>query len=193
MSDPMSARAARWEALFAGGGDPWEFWSSAYEQEKFRACAAALPRRCGTALELGCAGGAFTRHLMRRCDHVLALDLSREALAAAQQRLAGPGVTFRRADLPGDWPAGSFDLVVFSEILYYFTPAEIVDLAARTAAALRPGGRILLVNWLGETGEPLSGAEAARLFLDACPPALRTETDASGPGGDYRLTLLARP
>ncbi|GGB30492.1 class I SAM-dependent methyltransferase [Allosediminivita pacifica] len=187
----MSERVERWEATFAAGRDPWDFWSTPYEQEKFRACTRLL--QAGpyqTALEIGCAGGAFTKHLAQRCNEILALDISKAALAQARRRLPEPQVTFARAELPQDWPAGHFDLIVFSEVLYYFTRAEITELARRAEQSLRPGGQILLVNWLGETGEPLSGREAAELFLGACcesVPGSRPQARAP-----YRVDLLTR-
>lgn len=187
----MSERSERWDGVFAGGADPWRFRTDPYEQAKFQACVAALPRpRYGDALELGCAGGAFTRHLAEVCDRILALDVSEAALDQARAGPVPPGVAFARAELPGDWPGILADLVVFSEVLYYFAPAEIARLAQNTIGTLRPGGDVLLVNWLGETGEALSGNAAAELFVDACPAAFR-HVLITGPS--YRLDLLRRP
>jgi chemotaxis methyl-accepting protein methylase len=42
--------------------------------------------------------------------------------------------------VPGEWPARSFDLIVFSEILYYFDDADLDRLLRLGAGALRPGG-----------------------------------------------------
>lgn len=191
MNAPPADRRQRWETLF-GQGDPWDFHADAYEQAKYLACLDLLaPRHC-RGLEIGCANGAFTRHLATRCDRLLALDLSEAALAQARARGTPPGVTFARAELPGGWPEGRFDLIVLSEVLYYFRPPEIAELARLCAACLAPGGRVLLVNWLGETGEPLSGAEAADAFLGALPEgALR---HSAGPAGrPYRTDLLSAP
>ncbi|PTX37180.1 methyltransferase family protein [Allosediminivita pacifica] len=108
----------------------------------------------------------------------------------ARRRLPEPQVTFARAELPQGWPAGHFDLTVFSEVLYYFTRAEIDELAGRAEQSLRPGGQILLVNWLGETGEPLSGREAAELFLGACCESVPVSRPQAG--APYRVDLLTR-
>lgn len=188
----MSSRAERWEAIFAGDRDPWNFWHEPFEQEKFRACARMLPRTYDAALELGCAGGAFTRHLAGHCETVLALDVSEAALAQARRRLSLPRVAFMRAELPREWPDGRFDLIVFSEILYYFTRAEIAVLARRAELSLRPGGNVLLVNWLGETGEPLSGSEAAEFFLAACSEDIRPCAGDPAPSTGYRVDLLQK-
>jgi hypothetical protein len=48
--------------------------------------------------------------------------------------------------VPGEWPAQSFDLIVFSEILYYFDDADLDRLLRLGIGALRPGGHLLAVH-----------------------------------------------
>eukprot|EP01133_Synstelium_polycarpum_P020119 gene20119-24126_t len=83
---------------------------------------ASLPqRRYRHAYEPGCGNGELTVELARRCDRVLAADLSAEALRLARQRLLDAGcdanVSLAQHRLPQDWPriapgAEKFDLVV---------------------------------------------------------------------------------
>lgn len=155
---------AYFEALYAADPDPWRFASSPYEAEKYAATLAALPQdRFADGLEIGCSFGVFTSQLMRRCDRLLSLDVAESALARA--RIACPGVRFERRRIPQAWPPGRFDLIVFSEVLYYLDAAGIADAADRAINALQSGGCILMVHYLGETDYPTTGDEAARLFL----------------------------
>ncbi len=180
------------EGLYARDPDPWRFETSDYEAEKYRASLAVLPAgRFASALEVGCSIGVLTRLLADRCEALVAVDFAETALARARQRCADlPHVTFRRMQVPGDWPAGSFDLVVLSEVLYFLSPEDIGRTAARTLDCLRPGGVALLVVFLGETDNPVSGNQAAEIFIQACGGALTRPVHRLGPG--WRLDLLVR-
>lgn len=72
---------------------------------------------------------------------------------------------FERRQIPADWPPGAFDLIVFSEVLYYLDHPTIEHTAELAIAALQPGGSILLVHYLGETDYPTTGDEAAETFI----------------------------
>ena len=157
---------AYFEALYAADPDPWRFASSAYEAEKYAATLAALPgRRFAGALEVGCSIGILTAQLAPRCDRLLAVDVAESALAQARARC--PAVRFERRRIPQAWPPGRWDLILLSEVLYYLEPAGIAISAARAAKALQPGGCILIVHYLGETDYPVTGDQAAELFVRA--------------------------
>lgn len=183
---------AYFEERYGRDPDPWRFATSDYEREKYEATLAALPEaRYGTALEVGCSIGVFTRQLAGRCGTLLAVDVSEVALDAARERCRDrPHVTFRRARLPEDWPAGTFDLVVLSEVVYYLDRADVGRLADRVRGALAPGGTAILVHWTGETDYPLSGDEAAEAFIadagDLAQDRRSSRTDS------YRLDVLIR-
>ena len=178
--------------IYASDPDPWRFTSSAYEAEKYDATLRALPRaRYANALEVGCSIGVFTRMLAPRCGALTALDIAEAALEAARARCADvPQVRFVRGAVPEVWPEGRFDLIVFGEMLYFLSPADLARLVARVEASLSPGGDCLLVHWLGETDYPLSGDAAAESFIAGMAPfcrvlpGLRTEA--------YRLDGLRR-
>jgi 2-polyprenyl-3-methyl-5-hydroxy-6-metoxy-1,4-benzoquinol methylase len=154
------------ESLYTTDPDPWRFATSDYERDKYAATLAALPdRRFGSALEVGCSIGVLTQLLARRCDTLLALDVAETALAQARARC--PGVRFERRAVPDAWPPGCFDLIVFSEVLYYLDSAAIRTTAERAMSALLPGGSILMVHFLGGTDYPRTGDEAAAEFMAA--------------------------
>ena len=186
-----SLDAGYFEALYSRSGDPWDFRSSPYERDKYAATLAALPRaHYPAALEVGCSIGVFTRRLAERCGTLLALDASPTALAEARRDCADLShVAFREATAPRDFPAGTFDLIVLSEVLYYLSPPDLSLLAERCLGALSPQGDIVLCHWLGETDYPLQGDEAAELFIAATRPRLRAAAARREPR--YRLDLLS--
>ena len=176
------------EGLYAADPDPWRFATSDYEREKYAATLAALPkRRFATALEVGCSIGVLTQQLARHCDELLALDVAESALAQARERC--PDVRFERRAVPEEWPPGTFDLIMFSEVLYYLDAAAIRATAAKAMDALNPDGCILMVHYLGGTDYPSTGDEAADGFTAASglTPALQVREPL------YRIDRLDRP
>jgi cyclopropane fatty-acyl-phospholipid synthase-like methyltransferase len=179
--------------LYAANPDPWDFTTSAYEHAKYDATLAALERETySQALEVGCSIGVLTHRLAERCTALLALDVAETALDAARARCAAQShVAFRRAAVPAEWPPGRFDLVVLSEVLYFFTPEDLARIADRLVAALNPGGEVVLVHWLGETDFPLSADAAVEGLVDltrgALEPGRRSRTEG------YRLDVLRAP
>ena len=116
------------------GGDPWDFESSPYEQRKYDVTIASLPRfRYRSAYEPGCSIGVLTELLAPRCDRLLSTDIVPCAVQRAQRRLRGaPHVRIQERSIPDQWPAGLFDLVVLSEIAYYFDVTDLGSVIARS-------------------------------------------------------------
>jgi SAM-dependent methyltransferase len=141
--------AAYFDRMYAAADDPWELRSRWYERRKQAAVLAALPlERYRRAFEPGCAVGALTAQLAERCDELLAVDRHERPVAAAARALAGlRNVEVRRMDVPGEWPDGSFDLVVLSEIGYYFAGEELARLAGLAVGSVTPGGTLLACHW----------------------------------------------
>jgi len=81
-----------------------------------------LEKQCvdGKILELGCDTGRDTNYLVNRGFHVVALDISEEALAKA--RIIAPSATYLRHDLRDRFPFDSeeFSAVLASLSLHYF-------------------------------------------------------------------------
>lgn len=155
------------EELYAGRPDPWGFETSDYERRKYAKTIAALGgRRFGDALEVGCSIGVFTLMLSGRCDALLAVDASKRAVDSARERLGDhPNVTVERRTLPEEMPAGGFDLIVASEVLYYLPEATMLRTLGLLEGALLPGGLLVAVHWRGQTKTyPLQGDEAHRLI-----------------------------
>jgi SAM-dependent methyltransferase len=134
--------AAYFERLYADSPDPWSFGERWYEQRKRDVTLAALPaRRYRRAFEPGCSIGLLTEALA---------DASEIALVAARERLgARPGVRIEHRVLPGGWPAGErpFDLVLLSELGYYFDAADLDRVVDRAVVSLADGGTLVSCHW----------------------------------------------
>jgi SAM-dependent methyltransferase len=150
------------ETLYREQGDPWAFETSPYEAAKYRETLAALPAgRFGSMLEVGCANGVLTAQLGPRCEALLAVDVSQTALAAARARCAElRHIRIEQRRLPADTPDETFDLVLLSEVVYYWDSADIAAMGAWLRGAVRSGGHVLLVHWIGLTDYPKTGDDA---------------------------------
>lgn len=141
------------EDLYRADPDPWQFTTSRYEQRRYDITVACLPRaRYRAAFEPGCAIGELTRRLAARCDRVVALDAAPTAVGEAQRRCRSLAhVEVRLGELPADWPSERFDLVVLSEIGYYFALDGLAALRDRAVASLESGGTLMAVHWRGQS------------------------------------------
>lgn len=177
---------AYFEQLYRREADPWSVLASPYELAKFRHSIQMLRKpmyQCG--LELGCSIGGLTRFLAERCRRLTAIDTSRAALDHARIVCARPHVAFVQSHLPDGIGGGPYDLLVLSEVLYYFTEAALASLASQLRRAINADTEILVVHWTGDTDYPLSGDRAmdafrqcmgARILQCSRQPGYRLET-----------------
>jgi SAM-dependent methyltransferase len=104
----------------------------------------------GSALDVPCGEGADALWLASRGWQVTALDISPVALArgAEQASAAGPEIegriSWEQADLLSWSPRQQVDLV--SVQFLHLPPEPAVEVQARLAAAVRPGGTLLIVG-----------------------------------------------
>jgi SAM-dependent methyltransferase len=148
-------------------------------------------RRFKRALEVGCSIGVLTGLLAEHCEHLLAIDIDdlplHEARATCRDH---PNVVFEKRVVPGEWPPGSFDLVVFSEVLYFLDQHDIEATARRAASSASEYACIVLVNWLGSTDTQVGGDLAAELFITASREMFEVQTQRRT--RDYRMDVLVR-
>jgi SAM-dependent methyltransferase len=150
------------DEMYAASADPWGFTTRWYEARKYALSVALLPaERYRDAFEPGCSIGVLTELLAPRCDRLLSCDGAAAAVREAAARTARlPNVRLQRAVIPHDWPPGEFDLIVFSEILYYFAGEDLDRVLRLGVSALRPGGTLLAVHWRHPVADyPRSGDE----------------------------------
>ncbi len=180
------------ESRYQGARDPWRFATSPYEQRRYDLTVAALLRpRYERAFEPGCAVGELTRRLSARCDSVLAMDGSPTAVETARDRCHRcANITIRVGEVPDDWPDGRFDLVVLSELGYYFTRPELGDLRERAVDALEAGGTLVGVHWRGHSADHLLHGDEVQAVLGADPTSLLRK--GSYLDDDFALQLWVR-
>lgn len=188
----MSTPASYFEGMYEGSSDPWHLAERWYERRKYDMTVAALPReRYRRAFEPACSVGELTRRLAGRCDELLACDRVGSAVDTAAGRVAGlPHVSVRRLVLPEEWPPGTFDLIVLSELLYYFDARGVDDLLERSVRSLEPGGDLVTVHWNHPVEEHLfTGTEIAEAVARV--PGLNLSVHHQEE--DFTLQVLSRP
>jgi LmbE family N-acetylglucosaminyl deacetylase/SAM-dependent methyltransferase len=167
MPEPVSMTAEYFEAFHQRHADPWGFDTRWYERRKRALTLASLPRRrYRSALEVGCSTGRLTTELAGRCEQLLAVDIAAEAVARAQANLSRkPHVTVRQATLPREWPDGRFDLIVLSEVGYYWSRDDLTRAILAVDDSLAADGELVLCHWRHPVESyPLSGDEVHRAF-----------------------------
>ena len=193
------------DAIYADAPDPWSFATSEYELEKYAITLAELPReRYRSAFEIGCSVGVLTERLAARCDALLSVDVAERAVQQAQTRCAHlPQVRCALLRVPETFPNQQFDLVVVSEVGYYWSHDDLRRARDLTIEHLELGGHLMLVHFTNEVEEyPISGDAVHDAFLDltgeragtAPDPALRHlrgRRERRGERG-YRLDLFER-
>jgi SAM-dependent methyltransferase len=154
------------DRLYRADPDPWGFESRWYEQRKYRLTVDSLPKpRYRHGFEPGCSIGVLTTLLAERCERLTAVDPVPSVIDDARRRLGETdNVDLRVLAIPEQWPQGSYDLVVLSEIGYYFDRPELTDVLAKVSRDLESGGTLVAVHWTGPTDYPLTGHEVHRLI-----------------------------
>ena len=167
---PGAMAATYFAGAYERQDDPWGLATRWYETRKRALTLASLPReRYNRVLEIGCSIGVTTAALAERAGTMLAVDISVAAVERARARVGG-GATIEVRDVMTDFPSGEFDLVVLSEVGYYFGAAGLESVLASIGRALPADGTIVACHWRHPVIDyPLSGdqvhAALARLAL----------------------------
>jgi len=171
----MTVSASYFDDMYARSADPWGFTSRWYEARKHAITVAMLPRaQYRDAFEPGCSIGVLSSLLAPRCGHLLCCDVAAAAVEAAAERTAGHGnVEVQQRAIPGGWPDGQFDLIVLSEMLYYFAGTDLDRLLDLAVEALRPGATLLAVHWRHPVTEHPRSGDDVHAALAARPELAR--------------------
>jgi len=200
-----AVRADRAEAAaryFAAHAEAWDSIRSLHVAESAveRAIQAAMgDRALGTLIDIGTGTGRMIELLGPAAAQALGVDRSSEMLRLARVKLDKAGIadaSLRQADmyaLPLD--AGSADSVIIHQVLHYaLAPAAAIAEAARV---LRPGGKLLVVDFAAHDREDLRSTDA-HLRLGFSDEAITGWFAAAGlepdlvehlPGGELTVTL----
>ena len=152
MTDDLLDEQKRYYAARAPEYDDWWYRRGRYElepgalarwwedvAEADAALEAYGPR--GSVLELAAGTGIWTRKLVRMADRVVAVDANAETLA-----LNTDEAEHVVADLFAWRPEETFDIVFFSFWLSHVPDARLDEFWELVRSALKPGGRIFLVD-----------------------------------------------
>jgi 2-polyprenyl-3-methyl-5-hydroxy-6-metoxy-1,4-benzoquinol methylase len=143
-------RRFEFERLYLESPDPWNYRSSPYECQKYErvlACALKLRNASERALEVGCSIGVFSRMLTNHFDKVTAIDISKEALAAATRyNRAVKNVRFMHRDLQSLDTHDRYDVIFCAEVLYYIGERDVEIVCRQLDKHLSARGVILLVT-----------------------------------------------
>lgn len=187
-----SLDAGFFERIYAQADDPWDFRTSDYEREKYQSTIALLPRRgFGSGFEIGCSIGVLTERLAQHCDRLLAVDINQRALAAARARNAGsPHVHFAQMTVPLEFPSERFELIVVSEVAYYWSDADLARARDLIATSLAGGGILELVHFLPVVDEYIRDGDAVHEYFLA---DARFRCIASKRTARYRIDVCVVP
>jgi 2-polyprenyl-3-methyl-5-hydroxy-6-metoxy-1,4-benzoquinol methylase len=136
--------AETWNAEYASGR--WDYLGQLPELSRFSVLAGYLRhfKPGGALLDVGCGEGVLAKRL-HPSDYrsYVGVDISCAAIDKANA-LGLPNASFSAADAQVYHPTGTFDAIVFNEVLYFFAdPPSTVE---RYARALSRDGIFLLSN-----------------------------------------------
>lgn len=122
-------------------------------------------------LDLGCGDGTTALPAARHGANVLGVDIAENLVAAGNVRAAGAGLAnlrFQHGDASSlsELADDRFDLVI-SMFGAMFAPRPL-DVAREMMRVTRPGGRILMGNWI--PGDPTLVAQVLRISAAYTPP-----------------------
>lgn len=160
---------SHFEGRYQREGDPWQLEHPWYERRKRRVTLACLAReRYRRAFEPACGPGLLTVSLAERCAALVSTDPAATAVETAARRLAwAPHVAVSRGAVPDDWPPGSFDLIVLSEVGYYLSPAALRIVIARVCESLDDDGELVAVHYRPPSTEHLLDGDGVHAAIAA--------------------------
>lgn len=126
--------------------DPWRLDANPFERERYtQMLRMSLSRQSITsALEVGCAAGAFTEMLAPHCKRLTVVDVVPQAISRARRRTERWSIGWKVADLQHFSPPEKFDLIVVAEVLYYLSDTlEMRAAVDNLAGMLAPGGLVV--------------------------------------------------
>ena len=196
--DPSETAAEFWERRYAGQDQMWSGRPNHWLE------VLAGPLAPGRALDLGCGEGGDAVWLAARGWDVTAVDVSETAVRRTNERAASAGVAGRvhaeQRDLERAVPDGEWDLVS-AQFLQTPLPFDRTGVLRQAASALRPGGRLLVVDhgsappWSGHHHAHLPTVDETLAEIALDPRSWDVETaaswsrEATGPSGEVAAVL----
>lgn len=119
-----------------------------YARHDYSSLAELLPASPGErVIDAGGSSGAFVEILLERRSDLECFVLDRPEVLALIESPAPPGLHQHPADLFADWQIDG-DVVLLARVLHDWDDELALAILARARAALRPGGRVVIVEML---------------------------------------------
>jgi ArsR family transcriptional regulator len=194
----LARRRTQSEAFFSSAAGQWD----RLREELFgptshiRALGALLDPEAVIG-DLGCGTGTISEWLSLFCNHIIAVDASKEMLQAAKENLAGrKNVQLRQGSLEKlPIETGELDIALMILVLHHLPePRRVLAEASR---ALKPGRRLLILDmlphereeyrqtmghiWMGFSEKQMTAWLHVAGFKDVAWHAMPPESKAKGP------------
>ncbi len=166
MSQQWNTTQAYFKKLYDFEADPFHNWDNSYEVTKRQKALSLLSRPYYDSIfEPACGNGSFTKDLAEITRYILASDWSYSALTQAMKHCQGQSqIEFLLADFPSDLPPHRFDLIVLSEVLYYFSVEQQKEVYHALRKIAKEDAEILLVHWRGKSQDYPSHGDEVHLL-----------------------------
>jgi cyclopropane fatty-acyl-phospholipid synthase-like methyltransferase len=200
MQDDFDVPANWYEQFFTPAVN--NFWESMVPPEATAAeldfVTGHIPRPPARILDVPCGAGRHALGLAARGYDVTGIDLSEDAIERASAAAGALPARFVRADMREFPIEARFDAAIcLGNSIGYFGPEGMAALFARLAAALRPGGKLILDSaTCAESLFPLAegreiafdgGSYSSRYAYDAMQSLLKTDATLVLNGETHRL------
>ena len=163
LSDWLSSVFARWEQRWRRADAPadqttweidyregrWTYLNNIEQAVRYMAVIGYIThaKSHGAILDVGCGEGVLLRYCHPDSySRYVGLDLAETAIGAARQVPGHLNASFVCADAESYTPAGTFDVIVFNECLYYF--ADALSVLDRYVPLMSPGGVFVVSSFL---------------------------------------------
>ncbi|PWE77215.1 SAM-dependent methlyltransferase [Bradyrhizobium sp. SUTN9-2] len=181
--------------------DPWRLDGGLFEQERY---AQMLRMSCGSgvtasALEVGCAAGAFTELLAPLCERLTVVDVMPQAIERARLRTSKwSHITWVTCDIQRFSTTEQFDLIVVAEVLYYLKDVGEMHAAIRNLVSmLAPSGTLIFGSARDELcrlwGHAAGAETAIALFNESLSEVERRHCCTGGANEDCLIVQFRRP
>jgi 2-polyprenyl-3-methyl-5-hydroxy-6-metoxy-1,4-benzoquinol methylase len=135
--------------------DFWEDFARATAQEAAIKAARMVrllgktPRPC-EILDIACGSGMYGATFARRLPGAALTLFDQPNVLVQTRKIVDVPATYAEGDLFRTPFGGPYDLIISSHVLHHFNPADCLKLLRKVAAALKPGGRLVIQEFISD-------------------------------------------
>ena len=97
-----------------------------------------------TALDAGCGSGVVSHYLAGKCEKVIGIDASQEAIEFATSKFGSSTLSFHNANLQSASSVGNFDLIICFEVLEHLEPAQVQGVLNEFFTSAKNGAKLCI-------------------------------------------------